>query len=209
MAEDFREPHPDTRSVEDRRRAEIAAEALRQSESALYTSTMIFMWLRCVRWQHKAVLVTPIVLTALAGFSYIQDVIPAWGVALMAFFSTLVPSLAEALEIQTHVDELKRAAAEYKALQDRFRRLAKVTSIGDPDKAEAELSELMDRMDIIRSSSITPPERYFEEAQRKIKRGDYDFSIDIALREAAAKGLVSSMDRPSCERRELLRRHSG
>ena len=110
MAEDLRTPDPDPCAVEARRR-EIVKEALRQSESCLWTSTMLFTWLRLVRVQHKAVLLAPIILTGLAGFSYVKEWLPAWGVALMAFLSTLIPSIAEALDIQTHVDECRTASA--------------------------------------------------------------------------------------------------
>jgi uncharacterized membrane protein (DUF106 family) len=179
-------------SVE-RQRAEITAEALRQMESCLYTSTMIFSWLRRVRKQHKIVTIAPIVLTALAGFSYLGNKIGPEAVAVIAFLATLIPSIAEALNIQTHVDELKTSAASYKSLQDRFRQLARIDVLGDVEQARAKLSELMDRMDAVRASSITPPERYFEDAQTKIKSGHYDFSVDISLREAAAKGLVVAL----------------
>lgn len=178
MAENLRTANSDTRALEARRR-EIVKEALRQSESCLWTSTMLFTWLRLVRLQHTAVILLPIILTGLAGFSYVKDLIPAWGVALMAFFSTLIPSIAKALDIQTHVDELKRLAAEYKALQDRFRRLARITALGNVDEAEKALAELMDRMDVARSSSITPPKRYFEDARRQIEGGRYDFAVDL------------------------------
>jgi hypothetical protein len=179
--------------VVERQRAEIAAEALRQMESCLYTSTMIFSWLRRVRWQHKAITIAPIVLTALAGFGYLKSVLGPEAVAVIAFLATLIPSIAEALNIQTHVDELKTSAASYKSLQDRFRQLARIDALGDVDQARAKLAELMDRMDVVRSSSITPPQRYFEDAQATIKAGHYDFSVDISLREAAAKGLVEPM----------------
>jgi hypothetical protein len=178
MAENLRTPDSDPRVVE-ARRLEIAKEALRQSESCLWTSTMLFTWLRLVRLQHKAVILLPIVLTGLAGFSYVKEWVPAWGVALIAFLSTLIPSIAEALEIQTQVDELKRLAAEYKALQDRFRRLARITALGNVDEAEKVLAELMDRMDVARSSSITPPQRYFDSARRQIEGGHYDFAVDL------------------------------
>lgn len=194
MAEDIRAENTDTRPIEQRRLAEIAAEALRQMESCLYTSTMLFDWLRRVRLQHKAVVITPIVLSALAGFSYLQDLLPAWGVALIGFFAGLIPSLAKALDIETHVETLKGAAAEYKALQDRFRRLAKITALTDADRAENELAQLMDRLDVVRSTSITPPERYFKNAQEKIKRGDYDFTTDIAMRAALADGTVKPLE---------------
>jgi hypothetical protein len=35
------------------------------------------------------------------------------------------------------------------------------------------------RVDVARSSSITPPERYFTAAQAKIKSGDYNFTVDL------------------------------
>lgn len=177
----------------DRRRGEITVEALRQSESCLYTSTAIFIWLRTVRWQQKAVVLAPILLTGLAGFGYFKDVVPAWVIALMGFLSTLIPALADALNIETHVDELKSKASEFKALQDRFRKLARIGVLGDSERAENDLNELLDRLDLARSSSITPPERYFEEARKKIKRGDYDFSVDIELRQLASDTGVKPM----------------
>lgn len=36
----------------------------------------------------------------------------------------------------------------------------------------------MDRMDVARSTSITPPEWAFEEARRKIDAGHYSFAVD-------------------------------
>jgi hypothetical protein len=182
MAEDFRQQSSETGDVA-RVQAEIAVEAMRQSEAALYMSTMLYMWLRRVRFQYSMVVLAPIVLTAIAGFSYVKEWLPPWGVALMAFASTLIPSIAEKLEIETKVDELKRLASDYKSLQDRFRILAKITAQGPRDTAEQELKTLMDRMDVVRAASLSPPESYYSQAQTKIKRGDYDFSVDIALRE--------------------------
>jgi hypothetical protein len=70
----------------------------------------------------------------------------------------LFPALADGLKIETSVDEITRLAADFKALQDRFRRAATITALTDVDTAEQTLAELMDRMDVARSSSITPPE---------------------------------------------------
>lgn len=178
MAEDLRSTDPGPRALEARRR-EIVKEALRQSESCLWTSTMVFTWLRQVRRQHKAITLAPIILTALAGAAFVKELVPAGAVAVIAFLAALIPSIAEALDVQTHVDELKRVAAEYKALQDRFRRLARITALGDVDRAEEALGELMDRMDTVRSSSITPPQRYFDDARRQIEGGHYDFAVDL------------------------------
>jgi hypothetical protein len=188
MAEDIRKSDSNPRRTLSSH-AEIAAEAMRQSESALYTSTMLYLWLRTVKLQQRAVTLAPIVLTALAGFTYVKDWLPVWGVAMMAFLATLIPSVAEKMEIETHVDELKRLAAEYKSLQDRFRILAKITILEAPDMASSELTTLMDRMDVVRSSSITPPESYFEKAREKIKSGDYDFTVDTLKRDVSAPSI--------------------
>jgi hypothetical protein len=92
----------------------------------------------------------------------------------------LFPALADALKIAaTSVDEISASAANFKALQDCFRRIATITVLSDIDAAEAALAELMDRMDVARSSSIKPPECYFTAAQAKIKSGDYDFTVDL------------------------------
>jgi hypothetical protein len=91
MAEDLRGEDPGQRAVEARRR-EIVKEALRQPESCFWTSTMLFTCLRLVRLQHKAVILLPLVLTGLAGVSFVKEWLPAWGVALMAFLATLIPS---------------------------------------------------------------------------------------------------------------------
>lgn len=180
----------------ERHKAEIAAEALRQAESCLYTSTQLYMWLRCVRFWAGVIKVAPIVLTAVAGAAFLQELMPLWMAAGMAFLSTLIPSVAEAVDIQTKVGELKSAAAEYKVLQDRFRQLAKLGTLAEVDRAQDRLDELMDRMDVVRANSITPPESYYKKAREKIKAGDYDFTVDIELRQAAASGLVKPMDKP-------------
>lgn len=86
--------------------------------------------------------------------------------------------------------DLKDAAGEYKSLQDRFRQLAQIQVHGDVVAAEARLSELMDRLDAVRSKSIVVPQKHFESARDKIQGGDYDFSIDMSLRDAASGGDV-------------------
>lgn len=177
MAEDIRQPHTDPGNVE-ARRIEIVKEALRQTETCLYTSTMIFIWLRDIRRHHQFFVAAPIILGTLATFTVLEETLPAWIIAFLALFASLLPALADGLKIQTSVDEAARLGAEYKALQDRFRRLARITALRDVDNAEAALAELMDRMDVARSTSITPPQRYFEEARKQIEAGNYDFAVD-------------------------------
>lgn len=177
MAKDIRRPNSDPRTIDDRRRA-IIAECRRQEESCLYTSTTLYIWLRCVRRQKQFFVAAPIVIGGFAGLSILQEWGWEWVMAVLAIIASLFPALADALKFETSVDEISRLAAEFKALQDRFRRNATITSLGDLQAAENALSELMDRMDIARSSSITPPESAFKEAQRKISEGHYDFSVD-------------------------------
>lgn len=169
MADDIREPHPNARAVTTKRRIEVAKEAIRQSESCLWTSTILYIWLRQVRRQRQFFIAAPIILGALASFTVLQNGAPAWVVASLALLASLFPALADGLKFETSVDEIARLAGEFKALQDRFRRLAHITVLGDADKAEADLAELMDRMDVARSVSVTPPERYFEMARKKIE----------------------------------------
>lgn len=177
MAEDIRRPDSNSRPIEDRRQA-IIAECRRQEESCLYTSTTLYIWLRRVRLQKQIFVAAPVVIGGAAGISVLQEWLPHWSIALLAFAASLFPALADALKIETSVDEISRLAAEFKALQDRFRRAANITALGDVDGAEEGLAELMDRMDIARSSSITPPEWAFETARRKIDAGHYSFAAD-------------------------------
>lgn len=162
----------------EQRRTAIIAECRRQEESCLYTSTMLYIWLRKVRLQKRIFVVAPIIIGGVAGMSVLQSVLELWVIAVLAFIASLFPALADALKIQTSVEEIAKSAADFKSLQDRFRRVATITALSDLDGAEATLGELMDRMDVARSTSITPPERAFEDARKKIEAGHYSFAVD-------------------------------
>ncbi|HKS63111.1 MAG TPA: hypothetical protein VJT13_15520 [Xanthobacteraceae bacterium] len=177
MAEDIRPADSDPRVIE-RRRAAIIAECRRQEESCLYTSTTLYIWLRRVRLQRQVFVAAPILIGGIAGIAILKDLLPDWVMAVLAFVASLFPALADGLKIETSVDEITRLAADFKALQDRFRRTANITALSDLDTAEQTIAELMDRMDVARSSSITPPEWAFEEARRKIDSGHYSFAVD-------------------------------
>ncbi len=179
MAEDLRKSHLDIGDLE-KRRAAIIAECRRQEESCLYTSTTLFIWLRAVRTQKQVFVAAPIVIGGIASLSILQDWGYEWVIAILALVASLFPALADALKIETSVDEISRLGAEFKSLQDRFRRIATITALGDVQAAEQGLAELMDRMDIARSHSITPPESAFTKAQKKIEAGHYSFQADKA-----------------------------
>ena len=182
MAEDLRTADSGLSRVSADRQSAIATEARRQEESCLYTSTSLYLWLRQVRVQKQIFVIAPIILGGIAGFSAFQEHAPALLIALLAFAASLFPALADALKIETSVDEITASAATFKALQDRFRRLATITVLSDVETAEQALAELMDRMDVARANSITPPEKYYKRAQDKIKAGDYDFSVDLTVK---------------------------
>ncbi|WP_441278592.1 SLATT domain-containing protein [Tardiphaga sp. 172_B4_N1_3] len=178
MAEDIRDANSSSRELDAARQQSIIDECLRQEESCLYTSVTLHIWLRRVRRQKQFFAITPVLLGGFAGLSLLKNLTPEWFVALLAFVSGLLPALSDALSIQTSVDETTRLAAEYKSLQDRFRRVARITASQDVNQAEKFLSDLMDRMDVARSTSITPPEWAFIEARKKIAAGHYSFTVD-------------------------------
>ena len=179
MAEDIRASDSDPRDLIEQRRSEIIAEAARQEESCLHTSTSLFIWLRWIRWQRQVFVIAPIILGGLAGLSVLQGWFSGVLTAVLAFAASLFPALADALKIETSVEVAAKAAADFKSLQDRFRRLAKITALGDVEAADAGLSELMDRLDVARSVSVTAPEWAFEAARKKIESGDYSFAVDL------------------------------
>ena len=79
-------------------------------------------------------------------------------------------------------------AHQFKILQDRFRQASRVTAFGPFDQFKREFDDLMARMDAARSQSLTPPERFFKKARKKIEAGHYAFVVDSKLRK---KGNVS------------------
>jgi len=81
----------------------------------------------------------------------------------------------------------KIEASEFKNLQDRFRQAALVSSKKAFADFESEFRELFERLEKARSYSLTPPEWAFWLAQRKVKSGDYDFDVDLALSENAGE----------------------
>ena len=83
-----------------------------------------------------------------------------------------------ALKLETDVESIARQAGQYKALQDRFRRIATIDALGDVGSAREVLEEAMASFDQVRAASITPPERYYPRAKKKIDNGDHSFAVD-------------------------------
>jgi hypothetical protein len=161
--------------------AALKRECLRQAESCLYTSTTFYNWLRSVRRWRRVFVIAPVILGAIAGWSVLDE--PKNEVftlitAICAFGAGIFPALFVALNLNMSIEEISRVAAEFKSLQDRFRQAAEIKSLGNYDEFEAVVEGLMDRLDAARGYSLTPPDKFFEAAQKKIYSGDYDFGVD-------------------------------
>jgi len=142
---------------------------------------MLYMWLRESRCVRRAFVVAPIILGALATWSVLDQPGVAWLKWLTAGFASLAglfPAVYEALKLDVHLSEMARHAAEFKNLQDRFRQAGRVAVLGPFESFKAEFDTLMERMESARSSSLTPPERFFEAARRKVEAGHYTFAAD-------------------------------
>lgn len=168
----------DIRDADLRKWVPLAEECLRQEESALYTSTALFIWLREARLWNQFFIITPVVLGAAAGITFFRDPQYAGAASLLAILTGLFPAVREALRLDIHLDQIQSLAAEFKGLQDAFRQVARITAPENLTEASRRLVSLMDELARARSHSVTIPERIFKKAQKKVASGDYDFSVD-------------------------------
>lgn len=173
---------------------ELALECKRQSESCLYSSTALFIWLRVLRIIRVVYLVATFVLGALAGWQLLKNSpnehfrIMA---GLFAVLAGLLPTIYSALKFDEHLVRCADLAAEFKNLQDRFRQAALITSRRPLQNFECEVAELMRRLERAREPSVTSPEWCFRKAQAKIRGGDYTFEVDMPEADSgAAQGLT-------------------
>jgi len=166
---------------------QLVQECRRQSENCLYTSTAFLIWLRELRWWRGIFVVAPL---TLGGFA--TGRLLFWAEsdkariisAIAAFAAGLLPSIYAALKFDDKLRECTNAAAEFKNLQDRFRQAAQVAAHKPFADFERQFNDLMNRLEVARKPSITPPERIFRAAQKKVKSGDYIFDVDIAAKAA-------------------------
>lgn len=177
--------------------AELALECKRQSESCLYTSTTLFIWLKFLKAVRLFFIVIPLVAGALAGWNVLTRIdheeIKLF-TALCAFVAGLMPTVYSALKFDENLEKCARLAGEFKNLQDRFRQAAVVSSKKPFVEFEGDVKPLMDRLEQARSVSITPPEWIFKRAQKKVKSRDYDFDVDIELEEMGSGSLPSAQE---------------
>jgi hypothetical protein len=163
----------------DERTRNLVEECRRQEESCLYTSTALFEWLKQLRLRKIVLVIAPIILGGVATWPLIakQDEYK-WVTGVCALLTGFAPAIYKALDLDINLSLVAKHAHLFKVLQDRFRQCWRVTGLGEFQKFEKEFDALMKRMDDARGASLTPPERFFKAAQKKIASGDYTFSID-------------------------------
>jgi hypothetical protein len=157
--------------------SDLVKECREQTDSCLYTAVTLHLWLRRLRRWQAAFTVVPLVLGTFAGWSVIKELQNpvAQGVAsFAALLAGLLPAIYTGLKVDGQIDQGKRLAAEFTNLRDRFRQLAIIGGAKSLAQFETELRPLMKRLEAARREAVTPPEACFQEARKKIKRGDYD-----------------------------------
>src|SRR6267154_1729057 len=129
---------------------ELAVECKRLSESCLYTSTALFIWLRWVRCAKIVFIVVPLMLGSLATWDILTGVdLKSVKVftAVCAFLEGLLPTIYSALKFDDHLEECKHLAGEFKNMQDRFRQAALVSSRKPFPDFEKDVEPLMLRLE--------------------------------------------------------------
>jgi len=157
----------------------LVDECKRQEESCLYTSVTLFEWLKSMRFWRAVFVVAPIVFGSIATWSLLTEE-PAykWVTGISALLASIAPAVYKALDLDVSLGVIADHAHKFKILQDRFRQAGRIGALGDHDDFKDQFYALMVRMDEARSSSLTPPERFFKKAQKKIGAGHYDFAVD-------------------------------
>jgi hypothetical protein len=161
------------------RAQQIIDEAKRQEESCLYTSTALFSWQEEVRVFRILFIVLPIICGSVASARiFLRDPSFDWIVAILSLLAGLFPAIFKALDLDVSLKTIGDSANRFKILQDRFRQASLIGATRPIEKLEEEFDALMQRMDDARSANPTVPERHFVKAQKKIKKGDFNFGSD-------------------------------
>jgi hypothetical protein len=185
MAEDIRNDDSAQDIAANYIKAELVAECAREEESALYTSTIFYIWLRVLRWVRGILWFVAVVASGLAASHILRgDSGMKVFMALAALAGSLVPGIIRALKIDTDIRTYAEAAGKLKALQGEFRRARLVWSKKDFDTFEDEARKLFKQMNEVRKLSLTPPDLCYKLARRKIKAGHYTHDSDQAAKDA-------------------------
>jgi hypothetical protein len=157
----------------------LIAECAREEESALYTSTTFYIWLRFLRFVRASLWVTGAICSIVAASHILRgDPDMKLIMALAALGGALFPVINKALKLDAAIRDYTEAAGKFKNLQGDLRRAKSVWSLKPDAEFEAEARKLFKTMNETRKPSLTPPEVVFWFARRKIKSGDYTHDSD-------------------------------
>ncbi|MDZ4691779.1 hypothetical protein [Terricaulis sp.] len=156
-------------------RNEVVAECQRQEDNALYTAVTLLLWLREIRLLKRAYLLAQLIFAAAAAYFAVDGNALAAGIS--GSIAGVAPSVWDALKFDGHEDQVRHYASEFTRLRDRFRQVRLIDDAKGIERLEASFQSAMRQMDRARSGAVTPPERLFRAAQKKIKTGDYSHDI--------------------------------
>ena len=155
--------------MRDERTQNIVDECKRQEESCLYTSTSLLEWLKRLRVWKALFIVTPIILGGVATWPLLANRDEyKWLSGICALVAGFAPALYKALDFDVSLKVIAQHAHEFKIRQDRFRQAWRIGALASFPELKKEFEDLMGRMDTVRAASLTPPERFFKKAKRKI-----------------------------------------
>lgn len=155
-------------------RDEILAECERLGENCLYTSTTMFIWLRAMRTHRRLFLLGQVVFS-LAAVSFAVNGDALWA-GVFGATAGLSPMVWDALKMEAHVGVVAHHAAQFVELRDEFRQVQLIHAAKGDDALEVAFVEAKTALRLAREASVTPPERFFQAARRKIASGDYEHS---------------------------------
>jgi hypothetical protein len=158
---------------------DLIAECAREEENALWTSTIFYIWLRCLKLFRAVLWVGAVVCSAVAA-SHILRGDPQFRIlmALAALGGVILPGIGRVLRLDATIRAYEDAAAKLKNLQGELRRARLVWSNKPLDEFEKDARKLFKEMNEVRKPSLTPPDLCRWLASRKIKAGHYAHQAD-------------------------------
>lgn len=157
-------------------RDEIRIECERLEENCLYTSTTLFIWLRALRDHRKIFIFGQVVFSVMAASSAVGG----YAIAAGAFgaIAGLSPMIWDSLKMDGEVGVVEQHASLFVELRDRFRQVRLIDDAKGFEVLEAGFENAKSDLAIARKSRVTPPERFYKKAQKKIHAGDYTNEVD-------------------------------
>ena len=152
----------------------LTTECKNESESALYTSTSFYIWLRFLREIRAIVWVLAAACSTAAASSVVSGIDGYKAlIAGITLAGVILPGILKAVALDEAIEAYQTQASKFKIAEARLRRCADVWSQKPIAEFEAEARAAFAELDEARKFSLTPPEWTFRNAQKKIKAGHY------------------------------------